>query len=212
MSIKNKRILITAGPTWVPIDSVRVISNIASGETGILLAKEAQARGFKVTLLLGPAGDCCIAKGIRVVRYKFFSELEDVLNKELRSGKYDAMVHSAAVSDYQPARISAGKICSDLKSLTLKLLPTPKLINAVKKINPGLFLVGFKFLPDAHKNALILAARELIAQSSSDLVVANTVSSKKYSAYLVDADTIKGKVGSKANLIRALVKEIGSHI
>ena len=57
MSLKNKRILITAGPTWVAIDSVRVISNIATGETGILLAKRLSLQGAKVTLALGPS--CC---------------------------------------------------------------------------------------------------------------------------------------------------------
>jgi len=54
MSLKNKRILITAGPTWVPIDTVRVISNIATGQTGILLAEKLRSLGAKVTLLLGP--------------------------------------------------------------------------------------------------------------------------------------------------------------
>ncbi len=54
MSLNGKRILITAGPTWVPIDNVRVISNIATGTTGVLLAWQTSAQGAKVTLVLGP--------------------------------------------------------------------------------------------------------------------------------------------------------------
>jgi phosphopantothenoylcysteine decarboxylase/phosphopantothenate--cysteine ligase len=83
----NKRILITAGPTWVPIDSVRVISNIATGETGILLAQEAVRRGFGVTLLLGPCDCCCIGQGFKVVRFRFFDELRQRLKEELSSKK-----------------------------------------------------------------------------------------------------------------------------
>ena len=52
--LKNKKVLITAGPTWVPIDNVRVISNTATGETGILLSEKLKNLGAKVTLLLGP--------------------------------------------------------------------------------------------------------------------------------------------------------------
>ena len=52
--LKNKKILITAGPTWIPIDKVRVITNIFKGRLGIIIAKEAIKRKAKVTLLLGP--------------------------------------------------------------------------------------------------------------------------------------------------------------
>ena len=71
MVLKNKNILITAGPTWVPIDRVRVISNIATGKTGILLAKSANKLGAKVTLVLGPVGEVGLEKEINVKRFYF---------------------------------------------------------------------------------------------------------------------------------------------
>jgi phosphopantothenoylcysteine decarboxylase/phosphopantothenate--cysteine ligase len=58
--VKNKKILVTAGPTWVAIDNVRVISNTATGKTGILLAERLSRLGARVTLLLGPAGGCIL--------------------------------------------------------------------------------------------------------------------------------------------------------
>ncbi|MBU1999188.1 MAG: phosphopantothenoylcysteine decarboxylase, partial [Candidatus Omnitrophica bacterium] len=69
-NLKNKKILITAGPTWVPVDDVRVISNSASGETGILLAKRLSGQGAKVTLLLGPIGNYNPDKKIKLVLFR----------------------------------------------------------------------------------------------------------------------------------------------
>ncbi len=139
--LKNKRILITAGPTWVPIDSVRVISNVATGETGILLAEKLNAIGAKVTFLLGPAaGVPVINKGIRTIRFRFFDELKKVLIKELSSGKYDIVIHSAAVSDYRPMEKYGAKVSSNKNSWKIRLAPTEKLIDTVKKIDDSLFL------------------------------------------------------------------------
>jgi phosphopantothenoylcysteine decarboxylase/phosphopantothenate--cysteine ligase len=82
--IERKKILITAGPTWVPIDKVRVISNIASGETGILLAKEADRLGLDVTLILGPIGSR-FKKTIGVKRFHHFDELHGLIKRELKN-------------------------------------------------------------------------------------------------------------------------------
>jgi len=81
--LATKSVLITAGPTWVAIDSVRVISNTATGETGTLLAERFAQQGAKVTLLLGPVSNCCLNKKIRVINFKFFDELRDKLIREL---------------------------------------------------------------------------------------------------------------------------------
>jgi len=210
-SLRNKRILITAGPTWVPIDGVRVISNIASGETGILVAKEAIESGAKVTLLLGPVSDCCIDKAIKIIRFKFFDELKYNLGKELRCGKYDILIHSAAVADYRSAKIFKNKISSGLRNLTLKLIPTPKLIGRVNKIDRTLFLVGFKFKPQAQKAKLIADSRDLMKHSGADLVVANTIFGRRYGAYIVSRKETSRAINSKAKLAKVLINEIGGH-
>ena len=129
MSLKNKSILITAGPTWVPIDAVRVLSNRASGETGFLLAEKLKQAGAKPTLLLGPVGCCRPIKNIRLLRFCFFDELKNLLIRELRTNRYDAVVHAAAVADYRPEKEIISKMSSGIRHWNLRLIPTIKLID-----------------------------------------------------------------------------------
>jgi phosphopantothenoylcysteine decarboxylase/phosphopantothenate--cysteine ligase len=208
LAIKNKKILITAGPTWVAIDSVRVISNIASGESGILLAQKLSRLGAKVTLLLGPTEACCLDKKIKLLRFRFFDELKNRLFKELKSKRYDAVIHSAAVSDYRPALIFRQKIGSDKKNWKLSLVQTPKLIDAVKKIQRTVILVGFKFIPQAKKKILLQESRILLRRAKADLVVANTIKHENYAAFIVGAHKIQGPWLSKNKLTTALIKKI----
>lgn len=206
---KNKRILITAGPTWVPIDNVRVISNIATGETGILLAELLQKKGARVSLLLGPVQACCLHKNIRLIRFKFFGELKNLISRELNSKKYDIVIHSAAVSDYKPSRVYPNKLKPGNKNGSLSLVPTEKLINIIKKINRSLFLVGFKFEQKVRKPTLINEARRLIQASNADLVVANTIYNGKYNAYLVGTKNTSEAITSKKGLAAELINAIG---
>lgn len=200
--------MITAGPTWVPIDNTRVISNIATGETGILLAKELQSLGAKVTLLLGPVNSCCVNKKIRLLHFKFFDELRDLVIKELKANKYDVLVHSAAVVDYRPSIVSKEKIKSGKNFLRLNLVPTQKIIDAMRRISPSSFLVGFKFEPGVNKSTLLKRANILLCRSDLDLVVANNICKNKYQAYIVNKHRIFGPFQSKRNLITNLTKAI----
>jgi len=205
--LKNKKILITAGPTWVAIDSVRVISNIASGETGVILAEKLERLGAKVTLLLGPVSACCISNKIRLLPFKFFEELKEKIEKELRAHKYDILIHSAAVADYRPKKVSSGKISSGVKNLRLDLVPTEKIIKAIKKIDKDIFLVGFKFEPQAKKQVLLKEARNLMRSTGADLVVANSAKNG-YLAYLVSAVNNHGPFNTKESMSMNLIKLI----
>lgn len=207
-SLRNKRILITAGPTWVPIDKVRVISNIATGETGILLAEKLQRLGAKVTLLLGPVEACCLNHKIRLIHFRFFEELKSIIKKELKSKKYDAVIHSAAVSDYRPQVRHAQKIKSDKKIWRFNLVPTPKIIDSIKKIDSSIFLVGFKFEPGIKKEALINKTKSLIRHANLDLAVANGIDKSGYQAYIVGKNIIFGPILNKNNLVNRLIEAI----
>ena len=207
-SLKGKRVLITAGPTWVPVDNTRVISNIATGETGILLAKELQKLGAKVTLLLGPVNSCCLNKKIRLLHFKFFAELKDFVTKELKARKYDLLVHSAAVADYQPSVVKREKIKSGKKVLRLNLIPTQKIIDLMRKASPYSFLVGFKFEPGVNKKMLLKRANILLCRSDLDLVVANNICKNRYQAYIVNKHKAFGPFQSKRILITNLTKAI----
>jgi phosphopantothenoylcysteine decarboxylase/phosphopantothenate--cysteine ligase len=210
MSLKNKRILITAGPTWVPIDTVRVISNIATGQTGILLAEKLQRLGAKVTLLLGPVENCCLNKKIKLMHFRFFDELKFIITKELTSQEYDIVIQTAAVSDYRPLKSYPRKIKSDKKVLNLTLLPTIKIINLIKRIDASLFLVGFKFEPQVHKEELIQKAKLLIRRAHLDLAVANTMSKNQYKAYILSENKIYGPLGNREELTEKLSQRLES--
>jgi len=210
--LKNKKILITAGPTWVPIDNVRVISNIATGETGILLAERLQRLGAKVTLLLGPVESCCLNKKIKLIPFKFFAELKDNLIKELKSKKYDAVIYSAAVSDYKPEICYRQKIKSGIKKWRLNLIPTSKIIDLIKKIDPALFLVGFKFELGVRKKILIDKTRSLISRAGLDLAIANTIDKNRYLAYIVEREKIYGPILNKKDMVEKLVNITGEKI
>ncbi len=208
MYLKNKKVLITAGPTWVPIDNVRVISNIATGETGILLAEELTKLGAKVTLVLGPVGNHSLSKNIQVILFNFFDELSRIIKKEITILNYDVVIHTAAVSDYKPTIKYNKKIESGIKGLKIALKPTPKIIECIKKIRPGVLLVGFKFAPNEGVKALFNGARKLIARSKLDLAVANTIYGNKYKAYILNRQKVSGPFINKKSLVKNLVKEI----
>lgn len=206
MNFKNKRVLITAGPAWVAIDKARVISNIASAETGILLTKVLKKNNAKVTLLLGPAEVTHIPPDKRILRFRYFDDLKRLLIKELKSGCYDALIHTAAVPDYKPARKYSYKISSGITDFSLKLRPTEKIINLVKKITPDIFLVGFKFEPDINNRVkLISKAKRLMNTSKADMVVANTLYKNRYLAYIVSIRKVYGPFISKEGMANSLI-------
>lgn len=211
MIIKNKKILITSGPTWVPIDTVRVISNTASGETGSLLAGKISRRGGNVTLLQGPAAEKISPAGrkISIKKFRFFDELESLLKKELKSKEYDFIIHSAAVSDYKVKNIFGQKIGSNLKNLKLNLVPTPKLLDLVKKLDPKIKVCAFKLEINSGIKHLIKEAELLMKRSNADLIVANTFKNKKYNAYILNNNgSLIGPLRSKQELSDRLIKEM----
>jgi phosphopantothenoylcysteine decarboxylase / phosphopantothenate---cysteine ligase len=204
MSLKNKRILITGGPTWVAIDPVRVISNTASGETGTRLSHALAKQGAKVTLLLGPGETPAVCKKVTVKRFQFFEELKKLLKDELLH-QYDIIIHSAAVSDFKPAQVAHAKIDSHINSWQCKLIRTPKLVELIKKIAPNTYAVGFKFDPRITKNALLKSAQTIMQSARLDAVVANTIVNGKYQAYLVTQNSISETIPSKAELVKKLI-------
>jgi phosphopantothenoylcysteine decarboxylase/phosphopantothenate--cysteine ligase len=208
------RVLITAGPTWIQLDPVRIISNISTGKTGQMLAEKIARAGNQVKLLLGPSpfGYKHNFKGVEVLRYIFFNELRDKIRKILRKSRFDVVIHSAAVCDFWPLQVVRHKFKSSNKKWDVKLVRTPKIINEIKRISPGLMLVGFKFEPQASKGYLIKEAGMLMRQSGSDIVVANTVKNNSYKAYILDSDSVRGPFINKSAMSDTLIKLIQDKI
>lgn len=204
-SLKNKKILITAGPTWVAIDAVRVISNIATGETGILLAKKAKQLGAKVTLIINPAKNCCLPGNIKTKTFTFFDDLRALIRKELGTNKYDIIIHSAAVSDFKPAVKPKKKISSD-RFYNLKLLPLPKIIKDMRSLNPKARLVMFKLESGISSRSLIKEAGLAKKDLKAEFCVANKIN--PYRAFIISADNkiipVKNKGELAGRLLRGL--------
>jgi phosphopantothenoylcysteine decarboxylase/phosphopantothenate--cysteine ligase len=176
------------------------------------LAKKLKNLGARVTLILGPVEPCCLDKNIKLIRFKFFNELRDIIVRKLKSKKYDIVIHSAAVSDYMPARYYGRKIKSGMRNFKLNLIPTIRIIDLIKEVDPSLCLVGFKFEPQAAKNILIKEAKRLMRQAGLDLAVANSIEGTRYLAYILEGAKIYGPMLNKKDLVEQLVDVIKEKI
>ncbi len=183
--LQGKKILITAGPTWVALDAVRVLSNNASGETGIKLAEKLQSSGAQVTLFLGPVAACCSNTDIKVIHFCYFDELRSKLIHELKRKKYDTIIHSAAVSDFKPLHEHTGKLSSG-KDLTVRLTALPKIITDIKRLCGRARLVMFKLEVDVSQKTLIARARKAARAAGAEIVVANSFN--PYRAFILTQD------------------------
>ena len=174
--LKNKRVLMTAGPTIEYIDSVRVITNLSSGKTGVLLASELISGGAKVTIIYGP-GNQKPPKSARVINVTTNSDMFDAVKKELKK-KYDIVIMAAAVSDFTPKRTSKSKIKSNKKSLIIRLKKAPKIIDMVRKFQKDVLLIGFKAETNLTKSALIKSAQKKMKESGANIIIANDIGRK----------------------------------
>jgi len=207
--LQNKNILITAGPSWVKLDSVRVISNIASGETGVLLANKLKTEGARVTLLLGPGCDTrCLNSGIELLRFEFFSDFKDHFLARLKTKQYACIVQTAALSDYKPKASFKYKVSSNKKLWKISLVANLKIIEQIRKYDPAVFLVGFKFEVGLGKRLLLKRARGLFKRANPDLVVANRIHKDRYEAYILGRESICGPWLNKKGMVRELTRLI----
>ncbi len=171
-TLEGKRILVTAGATREYIDPIRYITNASSGRMGVAIAEEAELRGAEVTLIRTKGSVPSFVEN--QIEVETVEEMLEAIENELRSKEYDVVVLAAAVSDFRVKEKANVKIKSG-KSLTLELEPTPKIIDRIKKLQPDVFLVGFKAETGLSEEELIEAARKQIKRAGSDLVVTNTL-------------------------------------
>lgn len=174
--LKNKKILMTAGPTVEYIDSVRIITNLSSGKTGVLLASELISAGAKVTMVYGP-GNEKPPKGAKIINVVTSKQMYDEVKKELKK-KFDVVIMAAAASDYTPEITSKAKIKSNKKSVTIRLKKVPKIIDQIKKIQKDVMLIGFKAETNISKTALIKSAQKKMKECNADLIIANDIGDK----------------------------------
>jgi phosphopantothenoylcysteine decarboxylase / phosphopantothenate---cysteine ligase len=180
-------ILITAGGTKIPIDSVRSITNTSTGRTGTLLADYLSQKNYAVDLLLSKEAEMPSVTQ-NVTRFETYTDLAKLLEEKLTKNKYDLVIHSAAVSDFAVESMdSKGKIPSG-KSMVLHLYPTEKIIAKIKKWNNNCKLVGFKLTDTEDEESRSQSIRKLFSQSA-DWVIHNDlsqISEKSHRFHLYD--------------------------
>jgi phosphopantothenoylcysteine decarboxylase / phosphopantothenate---cysteine ligase len=140
--LKNKKILITAGPTREAIDPVRYISNHSSGKMGYAIAEECLKQGAEVFLVSGPV--CLELKHPRLILVKINSASEMYLACCRFFEQADVAVFAAAVADYRPAKVAQQKIKKDDSAFTITMVKNVDIAYEFGKVKTGKQLsVGF---------------------------------------------------------------------
>ena len=184
--LKDKKILVSAGPTVEPIDPVRFISNHSSGKMGYAIARAAEKRGGLVTLVSGPVNidppvgvECIDVQTCEEMAIQMFANLDQA----------DIIIKVAAVADYKPIDPKSRKIKKkeNEKNLSILLTKNPDILKQLgKKKTRNQFLVGFAAeTDDLEKNALLKMAKKNL-----DMIAANIVGSSD-SGFKTDTNKVK---------------------
>jgi phosphopantothenoylcysteine decarboxylase / phosphopantothenate---cysteine ligase len=170
-SMKGLRVLVTAGGTREPIDSVRYIGNRSSGRMGLALASEASRRGAEVTLIAANLG-LEPPSGARVIPVRTAAELGDACEREFDG--CDALLMAAAVADFRPANPEDSKLKKDQGVPTLELAPTTDVLSGLaQRRRAGQVLVGFAA---EHGPGALDYGRRKLERKGLDAVVVNDIS------------------------------------
>lgn len=172
-ALKNKKVLVTAGPTYESIDPVRFIGNHSSGKMGFAIAEEMARHGAMVTLISGPTDLVLHHERIKRIDVTSAGEMFDETVKQFQ--KTDIAVMSAAVADYTPEKVSITKIKKSGDELLLKLKKTKDILAELgRKKTKKQVLVGFALETD---HELENATRKLKAKNL-DFIVLNSLKQK----------------------------------
>jgi phosphopantothenoylcysteine decarboxylase / phosphopantothenate---cysteine ligase len=168
--LAGKRLIVTSGPTYEPIDPVRFIGNRSSGKQGHAIAAAAAAAGADVVLVSGPVA-LPDPPGVSVIEVETARDMLAAVEKALPA---DAAIFAAAVADWRVAQAQDQKIKKSGKAPALELMENPDILATVAKLGdkrPAL-VVGFA----AETDQVIPHAREKLAKKGCDWIVANDVS------------------------------------
>jgi len=167
------KVLVTAGPTHEHIDDVKYITTPSSGLTGYYFAREAAARGAKVTLVTGPT-PLRPPPGVEVV--KVVSVLDMHREVMARAKEHHLFIFTAAPLDFYVEGKAAGKIDSSLPLYQVTLRQAPKTAQEVKRVNPSAVVVGFKAEYGASEEELVEKARARLRAGGWLMALAHDVS------------------------------------
>lgn len=168
--LAGKQVVITAGPTYEPIDPVRFIGNRSSGKMGFAIAQAAKEAGAKVTIIAGPV-QLATPTAVRRINVETTEEMAFAVDDTLEA--CDIFISCAAVSDYRPTQVEQEKIKkTSQQSIQIELEPTIDIVSTVtNRHNKPSFVVGFA----AETHNLTEYAKSKLARKKLDMIAANLV-------------------------------------
>nr|WP_294900627.1 bifunctional phosphopantothenoylcysteine decarboxylase/phosphopantothenate--cysteine ligase CoaBC [uncultured Pedobacter sp.] len=168
LSLKNKKALVTAGPTYEAIDPVRFIGNHSSGKMGYAIAEELERLGAEVTLISGPTS-LNVPEG---VKFKSITSALEMLEAcQLEFSHTDICVMSAAVADYTPQEISLQKIKKHTDQFEINLKKTADILFTLGKAKKNQILVGFALETNNEEENAI----KKLTKKNLDFIVLNSL-------------------------------------
>jgi phosphopantothenoylcysteine decarboxylase/phosphopantothenate--cysteine ligase len=221
LSVKNTlagtKFVITAGPTVERIDPVRIITSKSSGKMGVTLAEAALQKGANVTLIYG-SGTVEPPAGAKVVRVGSTEQMLLAVKKELKG--VDVFIAAGAPADFALEKPFSKKLTSK-ESIDVRLKPTRKIIDQVKRLNKDAKLVAFKAEYGGSLAQIRKRVQELFKNSKADLIVVNDVSKKgigfgtetnEVAIYNTAMKVKKLGLASKRDIAEGIINEIVSQL
>lgn len=205
--LRGRRLLVTGGPTPVPIDGVRRLTSRFRGQLGAAIHEELLRRGADSRLVLGDGGWRPAGWLPAVQVASTYDAYRERVLAEVGAGA-QAAVLSAAVADYRPRQVIAGKMASGQRDRVLELEPTEKVIEAVAAAAPGLPIVSFKYMEGVSHAELMAEAQRRLARYA--VVVANRgeeITEHQQVAWIVSGDGER-RVEGKAAIAAALADDL----
>jgi len=204
--LAGETLLITAGPTREELDPVRYLTNRSSGKMGYALAEAAVRRGAQVILVSGPVA-LEPPEHAEFLPVRSAEEMRQAVLQRLPQAT--AVLMTAAVADYRPAKPAAQKIKRGTAALTVELEPTPDILAEVAGEKGARFIVGFA----AETNGLEESARGKLLRKNADLIVGNDVT-RQGAGFDVDTNiaTLFRRDGSQVDLPQMSKRELASRI
>lgn len=173
LAFSDKKVLITAGPTYEDIDPIRFIGNRSSGKMGVALALECANNGAAVTLVLGPSSINVSHSNITVFRVESANDMLKVVDDNFEYS--DISIFTAAVADYMPSSVAKDKIKKTDNNLSISLVKTTDILfeMALKK-SENQFVVGFALETENE----LENAKAKLSSKNIDMIVLNSLNNK----------------------------------
>ncbi|MQW23681.1 MULTISPECIES: phosphopantothenate--cysteine ligase [unclassified Lactococcus] len=225
------KILITAGGTTEPIDTVRGITNFATGSLGKLTAEAFLQASHQVILLAGQTA--VIPEPHKNLTVRRIMDTQDLMESMADLvPQVDVVIHSMAVSDYRPVYMTGleqfseqlsrqelldfrpqtqeNKISSKADFQIMLLEKTPKVIQEIKKWKPSVILFGFKLLSGVTETHLLNIAKEKMNTTKADFIVANdlaTIKNGQHKAFILDKQQRLIQLNTKQEIANKIVEK-----